>query len=223
MNQLLRHLALLPEALLYGPSYAGLQYIIRAPRPLDPEWTWRFLTRPLPPVVHWLWNHYPPTFVRRCLLALKMRQAHQVGIEDHYDVSNAFYELFLDKKYMFYSCADFATDRETLEQAQTRKADFLLDLVQPRAGEAILDLGCGWGGMMRRIVEATGDRANLVGYTLSKAQHAYVRERFGLNVELKNFITCDYPPNHFDKIYSIGAWEHVRLSDRICCSKTDDP
>jgi cyclopropane-fatty-acyl-phospholipid synthase len=67
--------------------------------------------------------------------------------------------------------------------------------------------------MMRHIAEATGDRDNLVGYTLSKAQHAYIRERFGLNVELKNFITCDYPPNHYDKIYSIGAWEHVRLGD----------
>jgi cyclopropane-fatty-acyl-phospholipid synthase len=198
---------------VYGPSYAGLQYIIRTPRPLDPELTWQFITRPLPPIVYWLWLNYPPTFIRRFLLALKMRQAHHVGIEDHYDVSNAFYELFLDKKYMFYSCADFVTGRETLEEAQTRKADFLFNLIQPHAGETVLDLGCGWGGMMRRIVEATGDRDNLVGYTLSKAQHAYVRERFGLHVELKNFITCDYPPNHFDKIYSIGAWEHVRLGD----------
>jgi len=213
MNQLLRHLALLGESLLYGPSYAGLQYLIRTPRPLDPEWTWRFITRPLPPIVQWIWNNYPPLLVRRLLLALKMRQAHHVGIEDHYDVSNAFYELFLDKQHLFYTCADFVTGRETLEEAQSRKADFLLNLIQPRAGETILDLGCGWGGMMRLIAQATGDRDNLVGYTLSKAQHAFIRERLGLNVELKNFITCEYSPNRFDKIYSIGAWEHVRQSD----------
>ncbi len=213
MNQLLRHLALAADSLLYGPSYAGLQYFIRSPRPLDPEATWRFITRPLPGPVDWLWNYYPPAFARRLILAWQLRTPHNIGIEDHYDVSNAFYELFLDKKFMSYTCADFPTGRETIEEAQTIKADFILNLIQPKAGEKILELGCGWGGMMRYIADKTGDPGNLTGYTLSKEQYAFLRERFSLNVELKNFITCDYPPNHFDKIYSIGAWEAVRPAD----------
>ncbi len=64
-----------------------------------------------------------------------MKQDHIFGISAHYDVSNEFYELFLDKKYMFYSCADFPTGRETLEEAQTIKANFILNLLQPKAGE----------------------------------------------------------------------------------------
>ncbi|MBI3822127.1 MAG: class I SAM-dependent methyltransferase [Planctomycetes bacterium] len=213
MNQILRHLALAAELPVYGPSYALLQHLIRTPTPLDPEPTWQLVTRPLPAPLYWLWNHYPPALVRSLLLWWKLRQPHNVGIEEHYDVSNAFYELFLDKKFMFYTCADFVTGRETIEEAQTKKADFFLNLIQPKAGEKILDLGCGWGGMMRLIAETTGDRDGIVGYTLSKNQYAHVRERLGLNVELKNFITCAYEPLAYDKIYSIGSWEAVRPAD----------
>ena len=142
-----------------------------------------------------------------------MRQDHRLGIEEHYDVSNEFYKLFLDKKFMFYSCADFHQPNDTIEQAQTHKANFLLKLIDPHPGEKILELGCGWGSMLRHISEATGDRANLLGYTLSRQQVTFVEQELGLPVELRNFITCDYPPHGFDKIYSIGAWEHVRHAD----------
>lgn len=213
MNSLRRHLACLPEGLLFGPGYAALQYWIRHPEPLEPGVAWRGVHERLPRPIGWLWDRWPPAFSRRWLLTAKVRQDHRLGIAEHYDVSNAFYELFLDRKYMFYSCADFVTGDETIEEAQTNKANFLLGLIAPRAGERILDLGCGWGGMLRRIHEATGDRESLLGYTLSAAQVEYVRQRFGLCVELKNFITCDYPAEAFDKIYSIGAWEHVRHAD----------
>ncbi|MBW2647564.1 MAG: class I SAM-dependent methyltransferase, partial [Deltaproteobacteria bacterium] len=80
-----------------------------------------------------------------------LAQDHSVGIELHYDISNAFYKLFLDKEFMSYSCAYFLSERETLEDAQKNKAQLILALLNPKAGEKILDLGCGWGGMLKCI------------------------------------------------------------------------
>lgn len=87
-----------------------------------------------------------------------MRQDHRLGIEALYDVLNEFYALILDRKYMFYSCADFHSATDTIEVVQTRTTSFRLKLIAPKAGESTLDLGCGWGGMLRRIDEETGDR-----------------------------------------------------------------
>jgi cyclopropane-fatty-acyl-phospholipid synthase len=64
--------------------------------------------------------------------------------------------------------------------------------------------------MLRRIYEATGDKQNLHGLTLSREQVAYNAQHNGFQVEFDDFITRDYPLDAFDKIYSIGAWEHVR-------------
>jgi len=139
-----------------------------------------------------------------------MKQDHVLGIAKHYDVSNEFYELFLDKKYMFYTCADFPTGNETLEEAQQIKADFILDLIDPQPGQKILEMGCGWGAMLKRIYEQTGDKENLHGLTLSKEQVAYNEEHNGFHVEFDDFINRDYAPETYDTIYSIGAWEHVR-------------
>jgi cyclopropane-fatty-acyl-phospholipid synthase len=138
---------------------------------------------------------------------------HASGIEYHYDVSNEFFKLFLDRDFMFYSCADFEGSHETIEVAQRRKADHLLRLIAPRAGERILDLGCGWGAMLRYIHLATGDKETLFGYTLSKGQARFIKDNFGFNVSVTDFITADYPAESFDKIYSIGAMEHVRPDD----------
>jgi cyclopropane-fatty-acyl-phospholipid synthase len=111
---------------------------------------------------------------------------------------------------MFYSCADFQHSTDTLEQAQTNKANDFVRLLAPAPGERILDLGCGWGGMLSRIEETTGDSASLSGYTLSREQLAY-NHRYGrFKVSLTNFVTTTYPEASYDKIYSIGAWEHVR-------------
>src|SRR4051812_3941380 len=118
MNTLARHLAFVPESVLFGPTYGVLKYLIRSPQPLDPDWTWHFITRELSPFEDWIRMNYPPRFVRRFLLNTFLRSPHQVGISKHYDVSNEFYELFLDKKYMLYTCADYLTGHETLEEAQ---------------------------------------------------------------------------------------------------------
>lgn len=201
------------ESLLYGFTYGALRELIRQPEPLDPEWTWNLINRELPPFLEWWRQHYPPRFMRRFLLEARMRQDHLLGISEHYDLSNEFYRLFLDKEYMFYSCADFVHGDETLEEAQRAKADFLLNLIDPKPGEVILDLGSGWGAMLKRIEEETGDAVNLHGYSLSREQVAYCNDHYGFDVQFRNFITCDYSDQAFDKIFSIGAWEHVRHGD----------
>lgn len=210
MNVLARLPLAAAEMAVYGPAYGYLNYLIRSPKPLEAERTWRNVAGEAPAAFRWLRTNWPPTFLRGALLAAKQRQDHVLGIAAHYDVSNEFYELFLDKKYMFYTCADFHSPHDTLEDAQQNKADFILKLIDPKPGEKILELGCGWGAMLRRIEEATGDKENLFGYTLSKEQVAYNQARNGFNVEFRNFITTDYPAETYDKIYSIGAWEHVR-------------
>lgn len=208
-----RYARSLGEALVCGPGYAAIQHLIRHPEPLHPEQLWGLINPEGPAQANRLNEIYPPTFVRHLLLRAKMKQDHKKGIAHHYDVSNEFYRLFLDKKYMFYTCADFHSDQDTLEQAQTNKANFLVNLIDPQPGEKILDMGCGWGAMLKRILEETNDKPNLHGYTLSEEQVRYNDEHNGFKVELKNFITCDYEKEAFDKIYFIGSYEHVRHDD----------
>ena len=207
------------EALVYGPSYAYLNYKIRSPKPLNHATIWEELTFDLPPLAEWVRTHWPIRPLRPLLLSAKMKQDHVLGIAEHYDVSNDFYELFLDKKYMFYTCADFHHPEETIEQAQQHKADYILGLIDPQPGQKILELGCGWGAMLKRIFEETSDRENLSGVTLSKEQVVYNEQQHGFNVEFDNFITRNYEAEAYDTIYSIGAWEHVRPNEIAPLSK----
>lgn len=212
---MLRH-ALFPlESLVYGVSYAFLQHLIRSPKPLDPEWAWRAVTRDMPRGTDWIRMSWPLKPLRPLVIRAKMKQDHVLGISAHYDVSNEFYELFLDKRYMFYSCADFHSPDDTLEEAQQHKADYILRLIDPKPGQKILELGCGWGPMLKRIYEETGDKENLSGLTLSKEQAAYNEQKNGFKVEFGNFITRQYPAEEYDTIYSIGAWEHVRENETL--------
>ncbi len=212
---MLRHLLLPVESLAYGVAYGWLQHLIRSPVPLDAEQTWHDVTRRLPPAVDWIRTGWPILPLRPLLLAAKMKQDHVLGIAAHYDVSNEFYELFLDSKYMFYTCADFNSPGDTLEQAQQNKADFILRLIDPKPGQRILDLGCGWSSMLRRIHEQTGDKENLHGITLSRKQVAYNDEHYGFNVEFDDFITREYQAEEYDAIFSIGSWEHVRPKEIV--------
>lgn len=96
------------------------------------------------------------------------------NIQEHYDLSNAFYEMFLDPT-MSYSSAYFGNGEETLEQAQWKKIDRLLDLANVRSGDRVLEIGSGWGALAQRAAE----RGCLVKtITLSQEQHAYARSRF---------------------------------------------
>jgi cyclopropane-fatty-acyl-phospholipid synthase len=201
---------LLYETAVYGTAYGSLNYLIHSPTPLDEERTWNLITARERPLRRFLRKNYPPAFLRPLILRRFARMAMEKAIPSIYDISNDFYALFLDKRYMFYSCADHDAGTETLEEAQANKVRFLLNLIQPKPGQKILELGCGWGSMMRAVVEQTGDRDNLTGYTLSTAQRDHIQKNLGFNVEIKNFATSEYPTEAYDTLYSIGAWEAIR-------------
>jgi cyclopropane-fatty-acyl-phospholipid synthase len=140
------------------------------------------------------------------------RTRDRKAIQYHYDVSNDFYSLFLDRN-MVYSCAYFRTDADTLEQAQEQKLDHILNKLQVRRGEMLLDIG--WGALILRAVKKYGALAT--GITLSRNQYDYVSRRIreeGLEgrceVRLQDY--RDLPEEGvYDKIASIGMFEHVGL------------
>ncbi|MBD3882372.1 class I SAM-dependent methyltransferase [Phormidium tenue FACHB-886] len=215
-----RFASLLPVALICGPSYARFLYWSRSSQLLDAQNVWQQFTQLSNPAFEWSLTHYPPGLTRQILCDFYAFAIDRVsGIAKHYDLSNNFYQLFLDKD-LFYSCADFLNAADTLEDAQEHKANYLLNLINPQPGERILDLGCGWGGMLKRIYEKTGDRENLCGYTLSAEQKRWIDEQYGFKVELKDFITAEYGRESLDKIYSVGAIEHVPKSKLLPLSQT---
>ena len=138
--------------------------------------------------------------------ATDYRGASSDDIRHHYDLSNDFYELWLDRS-MTYSSALWG-EGDTLEQAQLRKLDYLADGIRARGAGRVLDVGCGWGSMLRRLVEEHGVE-HAVGLTLSVAQAestaGWADERYDVRVE--NW--ADHQPEaQYDAIVSIGAFEH---------------
>lgn len=217
-----RFLFIFPEAIIGGPSYARYMFWSRnCNQILDPSTVWNKFTTPDHPLYELLLTHYPPGFIRRLIGDIYVAQLDRLaGISKHYDISNDFYQLFLDKKYMFYTCADFLNSTDTLEDAQENKANYLLSLIDPKPGEKIVDLGCGWGSMMKKIYDVTGDRQHLVGYTLATEQKRFIEDEYGFNVEFEDFVTATYEPNSLDKIYSIGAVEHIPKSKLLPVAQT---
>ncbi|BDM78853.1 class I SAM-dependent methyltransferase [Acaryochloris marina] len=193
----------------YGLMYAVAEYKIHSPQPLTQSESWGFWTQPRSPLMEWLARFYPLKTQRISFLNRMLAQDHASGIETHYDVSNEFYALFLDEIYRFYTCAEFQSEQDSLEEAQTHKAKYLLSLMQLQGNEKVLDLGCGWGAMLK-FLQDSGHQGPLTGYTLSKEQLIYAQQRLGLNVSLTNFITDKFVEAPYDCIFSIGALEHVR-------------
>jgi len=134
------------------------------------------------------------------------------SISYHYDLSNDFYQLWLDQE-MVYSCAYFKTGDETLEQAQQDKFHHLCRKLRLKPGEYLLDVGCGWGGLARFAAREYG--VKVFGITLSHEQLALGRERVkaeGLQdkVDLQLLDYRDLPQDgRFDKVVSVGMFEHV--------------
>ena len=140
------------------------------------------------------------------------RARDRAAIAYHYDLPPEYFALWLDRE-MTYSCAYFRTPDDTLETAQMNKYDHIARKLGLRAGERLLDIGCGWGGFIRFCAREYGARA--VGVTLSEQQAAYARARIdreGLGenctVELRDYRDLA-PLGAFDKAASIGMFEHV--------------
>jgi len=135
--------------------------------------------------------------------------AHQ-AIAHHYDRGNDFYRLWLDQS-MAYSCAYFKNRDNTLEQAQTDKYEYICRKLRLAPGDRLIDVGCGWGGML--IYAALNYGVSGCGYTLSRNQLEYARqeaEKAGVADRI-SFYFKDYREAEgiFDKFVSIGMFEHV--------------
>jgi cyclopropane-fatty-acyl-phospholipid synthase len=136
------------------------------------------------------------------------------NVQYHYDLSNAFYRLFLDPE-MVYSCAYFTDWSNDLAKAQHDKLDMICRKLRLKAGERFLDIGCGWGALVCHAVQNYGVRAH--GVTLSQQQFDLAREkveRLGLadkiTLELRDYNTLE---GTYDKIASIGMFEHVGIDN----------
>ena len=143
------------------------------------------------------------------------RGSDRKAIQYHYDVSNDFYSQWLDPR-MVYSCAYFRTGTEDLATAQHDKLDLICRKLKLLPEERLLDIGCCWGAMVIHAASKYGVRA--VGVTLSEKQHALARERVreaGLEdrVEIRLQDYRDIKDGPYDKISSIGMFEHVGLKN----------
>ncbi len=142
-----------------------------------------------------------------------MRTTSQAEIQYHYDSGNEFYRLWLDPR-MVYSAALWTSEQQSLEEAQVEKLRFHADAAEARPGARILDVGCGWGALLRLLVEER-DVAEAVGLTLSPAQKQYFEEGPPLaraRMGIANWQDYD-DPQPFDGIISIGAFEHFGRQD----------
>jgi len=142
-------------------------------------------------------------------------RSNRANIRYHYDVSNAFYRLWLDRQ-LVYSCAYFATDDTSLDAAQAGKVDHICRKLRLQPGDRFLDIGCGWGALLFHAAERYGVEA--YGITLSKNQFEHVKAEVAargltgrVKVELRDYL--DLPQDAlYDKIASVGMFEHVGLA-----------
>ncbi len=140
------------------------------------------------------------------------RGRDRLAVTYHYDIPGEFYALWLDER-MVYSCAYFATPDEDLDAAQERKLDYICRKLRLQGGERLLDIGCGWGGLLIHAARRYGVEA--LGITLSEPQAELANERIrnaGLTgrcrVEVRDYREV-YDPEGFDKLVSVGMFEHV--------------
>jgi cyclopropane-fatty-acyl-phospholipid synthase len=138
------------------------------------------------------------------------------AIHFHYDVSNEFYALWLDRA-MVYSCAYFEAPDADLDAAQEAKLDHICRKLSLRPGETFLDVGCGWGALVIHAAQRYGVRAH--GVTLSPQQLNVARERI-VQAGLENRVSVelrDYRDlageSVYDKVASVGMFEHVGLKN----------
>lgn len=177
-------------------SPAGLLELVR-----------RFRSLPTDPPTAELDTHAPARLRGQVHTSQRDREA----IQYHYDVGNDFYKLFLDDR-MIYSCGYFPEGIETLDRAQEKKLELICRKLRLRPGVRLLDIGCGWGGLLAYAAERHGVLG--LGVTLSAEQHRLASERVRtsgleeqLRIELRDYRFLE--DESFDRIVSVGMFEHV--------------
>jgi len=142
------------------------------------------------------------------------RRDNKKFIQFHYDISNNFYALFLGDE-MQYSCGYFTDPDNSLDQAQYHKLDIICRKLRLKPEEKLLDIGCGWGGLICHAAQNYGVKAH--GVTLSQEQFDYTTakvKRLGIEdrvtVELRDYSTLE---DTYDKISSIGMFEHIGIAN----------
>ena len=137
------------------------------------------------------------------------------NVEHHYDIGGErgekLYDIFLDTKHRLYSCAYWKQNTKTLEEAQQNKIEHIAKKLNIKAGQKVLEVGCGWGGMAFEIARQKG--CEVKGISLSKNQINYCKNKakeLGLDNQV-SFELADYREikGQYDKIYSVGMFEHV--------------
>ena len=137
------------------------------------------------------------------------------NVEHHYDIGGdkgeKLYDIFLDTKHRQYSCAYWKENTKTLEEAQQNKIDHIIKKLNIKSGQKILEVGCGWGGMAFEIARQKG--CEVKGISLSKNQINYCKKKAKeLNLDNQvSFELADYREvkGEYDRIYSVGMFEHV--------------
>ena len=144
------------------------------------------------------------------LFQLNFSKISKNNVASHYDLSDKLYDLFLDKTRQ-YSCAYFETEKDSLYQAQINKMDRLADKLHLKKGDKVLDIGCGWGSLSRHFNSEYN--CSVKGISLSEEQISYCLKKQKSSKNSKNleYSLQDYrnENNFYDKIVSVGMFEHV--------------
>ncbi len=158
------------------------------------------------------WPKPLKTFISRS----NSKEFNREAIAFHYDVSNNFYRLWLDEQ-MVYSCAYFNDPDESIDQAQCNKLNHICRKLRLKAGERLLDIGCGWGALICWAAQHYGVRAH--GITLSRQQYEWTKNKINdlgiaKQVTVEQMDYRDLPENTvYEKVSSIGMFEHVGIKN----------
>ena len=141
-------------------------------------------------------------------------------VTSHYDIGNDFYRLWLDET-MSYSCGYFKQETDTLFEAQVGKVDHILEKLCLKTDMTLLDIGCGWGFLLKRAVQHFGVKG--VGITLSEEQYKKVSEEIKeehledrMEVRLMDYRELEKSGFRFDRVVSVGMLEHVGRGNYEC-------
>ncbi len=135
------------------------------------------------------------------------KNGSQKNIHAHYDLGNSFYSLWLDST-MTYSSGLFLSEKDSLEEAQTRKYEAILNKLELKEGDHILEIGCGWGGFLEH---AAKKGIRVTGVTISKEQYDFALKRIQSYQNLADVQFCDYRDlkGKYDHIVSIEMFEAI--------------